>query len=66
MYLIAKLYCKLRNLFTGVSVRFNQPMQSINESNGFIQTVLALNSPSSVNITIHVFSIDGSALGKFL
>lgn len=50
----------------GVSVRFNQSLQDVNESNGFMQSVLLLSSPSSVNITIHVSTNDGSARGKFL
>ena len=51
---------------TGVSVRFNQSLQSVHESNGFTQNVLVLSSPSSVDITIHVSTNDGSARGKFL
>ena len=47
-------------------MRFNQSMQSINESDGFVQTVLVLSSPSSVSITIHVLTIDGSGHGKFI
>ena len=43
---------------------FNQSTYSVDEDDGPAQPVLVLSSPSSANITVQMFSIDGSAAGK--
>ena len=48
-------------------INFNQSWQSmynVNEDDGPAQPVLVLSNPSSTDITISVFSTDGSATGK--
>ena len=51
--------------FTTVStVTFNQSTYNVDEDDGPAQLVLVLSNPSSTDITISVFSTDGSATGK--
>ena len=48
-------------------INFNQSWQStynVDEDDGSAQPVLVLSNPSSTDITISVFSTDGSATGK--
>ena len=37
-------------------------MYNVNESDGIVQTILILNSPPAVDVTVHVLGIDGSAV----
>ena len=46
------------------TLKFNQPTYNVNEDDGPAQPVLVLSNPSSTDITISVFSTDGSATGK--
>jgi len=46
------------------TVYFNQPTYNVDEDDGPAQPVLVLSNPSSADITINVFSTDGSATGK--
>ena len=46
------------------TVSFNQTSYSIEESKGFLQPVLVLSSPSSVDITVEVREYSGSATRK--
>ena len=43
---------------------FNQSTYNVDEDDGPTQPVLVLSNPSSTDITISVFSTDGSATGK--
>ena len=43
---------------------FNQSTHNVDEDDGPAQPVLVLSNPSSTDITISVFSTDGSATGK--
>ncbi|XP_065899383.1 adhesion G-protein coupled receptor V1-like [Dysidea avara] len=45
------------------TLKFNQPTYNVNEDDGPAQPVLVLSNPSSTDITISVFSNDGSATG---
>ena len=45
-------------------MKFNQSTYNIDEDDGPAQPVLVLSNPSSTDITISVFSTDGSATGK--
>ena len=47
-----------------VTVRFEQPTYTVNETDGRVEPVLVLSNPSSSVITVQVFSTDGSATGK--
>jgi len=46
------------------TVSFNQSTYSVDEDDGPAQPVLVLSSPSSTDITVQVFSTDGTATGK--
>ena len=48
------------------TISFEQPAYTVNEADGKVEPVLVLSNPSSSVITVQVFSIDGSALGKQL
>ncbi|XP_065905004.1 uncharacterized protein [Dysidea avara] len=48
---------------TAPTVNFNQSTYNVDESDGPAQPVLVLSNPSSTDITISVFSTDGSATG---
>ena len=45
-------------------MNFDQSMYSTDEDKGSVQLVLILSSPSTTDITVRVFSDDGSATGK--
>ena len=45
-------------------MNFDQSVYGIDEDKGLVQLILILNSPSTTNITVRVFSDDGSATGK--
>ena len=45
-------------------MKFNQSTYNVDEDDGPVQPVLLLSNPSSTDITISVFSTDGSATGK--
>ncbi|XP_065900323.1 adhesion G-protein coupled receptor V1-like [Dysidea avara] len=45
------------------TVKFNQSTYNVDEDDGPVQPVLLLSNPSSTDITISVFSTDGSATG---
>ena len=46
------------------TVRFEQPIYNVNE-NDTLQLVLILSNPSSSNVSVQVFTIDGSATGEY-
>jgi len=46
------------------AVKFTKSKIKVKEDNGLTQPVLVLSNPSSTDITISVFSTDGSATGK--
>ena len=46
-------------------MNFSQSTYGIEENAGPVQLELILNSPSTSNITVVIFSNDGSATGKF-
>ena len=48
-----------------VTVSFNQSVYSVDENDGPAQPVLVLSNPSSTDITVQVFNINGSATGKW-
>lgn len=52
--------------FSDISVSFVQSSHSVSEKDGFVQPVLILNDPSSIMVTIHVFTTDGNAHGNCL
>ena len=45
-------------------MRFNHSTYVVGENDGTTRPVLVLSNPSSTDITISVFSTDGSATGK--
>ena len=46
------------------TVFFKQPLYSIDEGDTMVNLVLILSNPSMTNVTVQMFSIDGSATGK--
>ena len=46
------------------TITFTQSTYSVDEDDGPAQPVLVLSNPSSTDVTISVFSTDGSATGK--
>ena len=53
-------------LILAPTVNFDQSTYSIDEDKGSVQLLLELSNPSTTDITIRVFSSDGSATGKDL
>ena len=53
-------------LFVAITISFNESTYNVDESAELLQSVLVLSNPSSTNITVEVFSIDGSATGQQL
>lgn len=47
-------------------VKFEQPVYSVNEYDTTARPVLVLTKPSSINISIQVFTTDGSATGEYI
>ena len=45
-------------------VNFDQSMYSIDENSGPVMITVVLDEPPSTNITVVVFTTDGSATGK--
>ena len=45
-----------------ITVQFNESTYNVNEDDGIVQPVLVLNSTPAVDITVHVLSINGSAV----
>ena len=54
----------LSKTYLAPTVNFNQSAYNVDEDDGPVQLVLVLSNPSSTDITISVFSTDGSATGK--
>ena len=52
--------------FTVPAVSFEQQNYNVNETDGKVEPVLVLSKPSVADITVEVFSTDGSAAGKLL
>ena len=44
---------------------FSQLMYSVNENAGLVQPVLLLSIPSLFDITVQVFTTDGTATGEY-
>ena len=53
-------------LILAPTVNFDQSTYAINEDKGSVQLLLELSNPSTTDITVRVFSRDGSATGKDL
>ena len=51
--------------FTVITVNFDQTVYNVDEDDGSAQPVLVLSNPSSTDITVVVFSTDGSATGEY-
>ena len=54
--------CCVYNTSVVISVQFEQSTYRVDESNGIVQPVLVLSSLPAVDITVHVFTNDGSAV----
>ena len=50
-------------LCVDTEVSFEHPTYTVNEIDGKIEPVLVLSNPSSIDITVLVHCIDGSAIG---
>ena len=48
-----------------ISVNFSQSTYMVDENNGIVQFTALLSNPSSSDITIEVYSIDGTATGEY-
>ena len=64
MYVHSLHFCIICNFPIDITVSFNQSVYSVNESDGPVQPVLILSSPSSTEVTVMVFSTGGSATGE--
>ena len=49
-----------------IAISFTQSMYSVSESVREIQPVLNVSNPSLINITVEVFTTDGTAFGKYV
>ena len=52
-------------VFLVTSVNFSQFMYIVDENDGMVQLTLFLNIPSSTDIAVEIFAINGSAIGKY-
>lgn len=52
--------------YVGLMVKFNESTYSVDEDKGLVQPVLVLSNPSSYQLTIGVFSTDGTATGMYI
>ena len=48
-----------------VTVNFSRTTYNVDEDDGPAQPVLVLSNPSSTDITVQVFTTDGSATGEY-
>ena len=51
---------------TATTISFDQPTYSVNEADGKVEPVLVLSNSSSSVVTVQVFNINETALGKQL
>ena len=58
------MYNLVFKMYLAPTINFNQSAYNVDEDDGPAQPVLVLSYPSSTDITISVFSTDGSATGK--
>ena len=67
VYRLLVQYYFLLNIFYFVelTLHFKQRSYSIEESKEFVNPMLVLSNPSAVNITVIVFTTDGSATGEW-
>ena len=65
-YLYTTLITSRLNYFIGATstVSFGRVAYTVKEVAGRVEPVLVLSSPTSMAITLQVFSTDGSAIGK--
>ena len=59
----------LKNLFycyvyVATTVKFSQSAFNVNEDSGQVQPMLVLSNPASTNITVEVFNVNVTAVGK--
>ena len=52
-------------MYIAVTVNFNQTKYLVNQRDGPVQPVIVLSNPSSIDITVRVISIDGTATGEW-
>lgn len=52
-------------MFLVTSVNFSQSAYRVDENDGMVELTLVLSIPSSTDIAIEIFSIDGSAMGEY-
>ena len=65
MYIpVSKLILSVYLTYVAVVVFFNQSAYSVDESD-VLYPLLALSNPSLTDITVQVFSTDGSATGEY-
>ena len=53
------------SIYTTAYVFFNESMYSVKENNGPVQPVLALSNPLSTEISVEIFTTNGSAIGEY-
>ena len=63
-YTVFDIYTNYISMYVAPTTNFNQSTYNVGEDDGPAQPVLVLSNPSSTDITISVFSTDGSATGK--
>ena len=64
---IITVYLRAVNAYPiDLTVNFEQPNYTINETDRIVRLVMVLSNPSSTNISVQVSSTDGSATGKQL
>ena len=51
-------------MFLVTSVNFSQSTYTVDENNEMVQFTLFLSIPSSTDIAVEIFTIDGLAIGK--
>ena len=59
-----QVFKKYFTLYIVATLDFDQSVYSVDEDNGVVQVILLLSNPSSSDITVQVFTTDGSATGN--
>ena len=59
-----QVFKKYFTLYIVATLDFDQSVYSVDENNGVVQVTVVLSNPSSSDITVQVFTTDGSATGN--
>ena len=65
MYIYLYMYFNKVSNILDITLKFNQRMYNINESDGLVQPMLILSDPLITSLSLQVITIDSSATSKW-